>query len=133
MKPKPAEKLVKTGGQGDGVALLESRGHHRSDARMLRRLIRNPIYVPNAYFREAAGKLWHIANNAKEERVKVVAIKTINDICKVNLLVRERQSDKPNINLHLHKHEHATASLDKLSEDELLQLKALMEKAGLSS
>lgn len=133
MKPKPAAKLVNAGGQGDGVALLEGRGHQRSDARMLRRLIRSPIYVPNAYFREAAGKLWDIANNAKEDRVKVVAIKTINDICKVNLLVRERQSDKPNINLHIHKHEHTAASLEKLSEDELLQLKALMEKAGLSS
>lgn len=132
MKPKPAAKLVKAGGQGDGVALLEGKGHRRSDAKLLRRLIRSPIYVPNAYFREAAGKLWDIASNAKEDRVQVAAIKTINDICKVNLLVRERQSDKPNINLHLHKHEHTT-NLEGLSEDELLQLKALMEKAGLST
>lgn len=131
MSQAKADKMVAASGGGGPSTLLDNPKHIKSDARILRRLIRSPIYVPNDYFRSAAKKLWDIATGAEEDRIRVAAIKTINDICKVNLLVRERQSDKPNINLHLHKHEHTT-NVEGLSEAELLQLKALMEKAGLT-
>lgn len=126
--------LVSLGGDGGGVGLLENPRRYSEDMRLLRRLIRSPVYVPNEYFRKAAVRLWDIANTSDDARVCVGAIKTINEICKINLLVRERQSDKPNINLHLHKHERdgAAGGAQKLSESELLQLKALMEKAGLT-
>jgi len=128
-----ANKIATSGGTGGVPSLLGDSKKTNEDIRTLRRLIRSPVHVPTEYFLEAAGKLWTVATTTTDDRVKVNAIKAITDICKVNLLVRERYSDKPEINLHLHKHEHDhTLKIAAMSEDELLQLKSLMEKAGLN-
>jgi hypothetical protein len=131
---------IMSGGQGGqrqakklSGEVLADRHHLRHDIRMMRRLIRNPVYVPNEFFAEGAKKLWDIVTDTEivDQRVRVAAAKTIVDICKVNLEVHKHVSgDKPAINLHLHRHEHN--NLDGLSEDELDQLKELMDKAGFS-
>lgn len=128
-----SDNLTTIRGRGATIPSLADPKRNLSDARLLRRLIRSPIYVPNDYFREAAKNLWDIASNTTvEDRARINAIKAINEICKINLLAREKQSDKPNLNLHLHKHEVVGGGVAGLSESELLQLKALMEKAGLT-
>ncbi len=130
---KTTGELVVDRGRGDAIPILSDPKRLFEDIRMLRRLIRSPIYVPNGYFREAAKNLWDIASSKEiDDRHRIQAIKAISDICKLNLATREKQSDKPALNLHLHKHEVVGSGTAGLSESELLQLKALMEKAGLA-
>lgn len=71
-------------------ALLEDKGHLRADMRMMRALLRNPCYVPNEFFADAASDLMALSRKPEvDDRVKVGAIKTVTEIAKLNLKVNE--------------------------------------------
>lgn len=85
--------------------IAEDKKRLRADARMLRRLVRCPLYIPNEVFTQAARKMWGIVqDDMADPRARVAAQKTINEMMKVNLAAVESAKDKQNVEQHLHLH-----------------------------
>lgn len=93
-KPASTENIMSEIGQAiDRLRksdLLEDAGHLRTDMRMMRALMRNPVYIPPPFFEESAMQLINLSRiQGADPRVVVGAIKTVAEMVKLNLKVNE--------------------------------------------
>ena len=115
------------GGKGGSLELLQDKKKLQSDMKLMRRLLRSPVYLPNEYFKEAASLLWKVAKSETDDaRVVVGAVRAMTDIAKFNLECQKRQEEKQTVEQHLHLHQHSEAQVDysKVPLEDLKRIKA---------
>lgn len=97
--------------QGAG-GIASARYNLASDARILRRLLRIPLYIPNEVFKQSARKMLDIVNDdTLDPRARVGAQKVINDMMKLNLEAVQVATGQAS-QKHLHLHQHVEGTLD---------------------